>query len=469
MRPYVELVRAFRAELMASLGLLAACGSGGGDTGSASETGTSSTSAMTSAPTTGGPGGTSGSSSGDSEGATTGTTTTTGAPVTGTDSTGGSSSSSGTTSTTGTSTTGTSSGTTDDTSSGTSTGTTGDTTDDTGGFTCPPPPPNLTQEYVCFPVPMGLPDCAACDDLCTEDNANAAATGDPLCSYTELVVQCGPDPMPAVPGECCYFIAHDDGMVCAGRPFVVAGAGRVAAPVRRGDWTGDARPSPLGLSEATRAALAGLWGAAAADEHASVAAFARFALQLLQVGAPASLVEEAQRAMADEIAHARACYALAGAYAGCPIGPGDLDMAHALGSEDLPALAAAAVREGCVGETLAAVVASAAAGQARDPAVRAVLRQIAADEARHAQLAWCFVQWALGRSPAVHAAVRDAFVAALAAPVAVRPWREGADPAALRAHGWLAPDEQAALCRDALAGVVAPAADALLASQVRAA
>jgi len=320
----------------------------------------------------------------------------------------------------------------------------------------------MMQQYVCFPVPDGLPDCAACDDVCEASWANSAATGDPFCGYTELIVMCGPDPMPAVPGQCCYFIAHGDGMVCEGRPFVVEGEGRVAPSMRRSDWGGPLQPSLAGLSDATCAALADLWGAAAADEHASVAAFARFALQLLAVGAPASLVDGAQRAMADEIAHARACYALAGAYAGCPMGPGRLDMSDVLGDSELPALAAAAVREGCVGETLAALVAQVAAIQARDHAVRSALTQIAKDEGRHAQLAWRFVQWALTRSPAVRVAVREAFAEALRAPISARPWPADADPESLRAHGRLSPDDQVALCRDALVGVVGPAADALL-------
>ena len=47
-------------------------------------------------------------------------------------------------------------------------------------------------------------------------------------------------------------------------------------------------------------------------------------------------------------------------------------------------------------------------------------------------------------------------------PVTARPWPADADPESLRAHGRLSPDEQIALCRDALVGVIGPAADALL-------
>ncbi|WP_434421555.1 ferritin-like domain-containing protein [Nannocystis pusilla] len=470
MRSYFDVTRAFYVELMAGLGLVAACGGASGETTAATDPGsTSSTGAATAAVTTSATddsGAVTDSTEGattttTSEGTTAGTITTTVNSITGEESTTAA-------------TTGEASGTTTTTTGTTltTTTTTGEqTTGDTSELTCDPPPPGMTQKYVCFPVPDGLADCAACDEVCTQSWANAAASGDPFCSYNELIVQCGPDPMPAEPDQCCYFVAHGDGMVCEGRPFVVEGEGRVAPNLRRSDWGGQVLPSLAGLDDPTRAALADLWGAAAADEHASVAAFARFALQLLAVGAPASLVDGAQRAMADEIAHARACYALAGAYAGTPMGPGRLDMSSALGDTDLPALAAAAVREGCVGETLAALLAQVATFQADDYAVRSALKQIAVDEGRHSQLAWRFVQWALGRSPAVREAVREAFAAALREPIAVRPWPADADPEQLRAHGRLSPEVQMTLCRDALVGVIGPAADALLgrAEQVAAA
>ena len=445
----------FYARLMASLGLVvAACGPGGGET-AATDGATGSSGGSTGAPTTGGAttgggsssgGGSEGGSSGTGEGTSSGASTGQASTGTGEASTG----------------TGQASGSTGEgTSTSTSTGEASSSGGDTGEFTCPPPPPAFMQDYVCFSPPMGLPDCAACDEQCTIDQANTVLTGDPFCFWTEVVIQCGPDPMPEVEGQCCYFVAYGGAMACVGRPFVVDGGARAAAVVRRADWSGAARPALAGLSEGTRAALAELWAADAAMEHASVAAFARFALQLLAVGAPAELVEATQRALADEVAHARACYALAGAYAGCPIGPGPLDMSGALGEAGLTAMVAGAIAEGCVGETLAALVAEAAAERAGDPAVRGVLRQIAEDEGRHAQLAWRFVQWALAQGDAVRAAARAAFEEALAEPVRVAGWPAGVDAGMMRPHGRLAPEEQAALCREALARVIAPAAAAL--------
>src|SRR4051812_37235819 len=111
-----------------------------------------------------------------------------------------------------------------------------------------------------------------------------------------------------------------------------------------------------------RRALADHWSEVALLEHASIASFSVFALQLLAVGAPASLVEGAHRAALDEGEHAKLAFRLASRYAGEPLAPGPLplgDIAVALGS-DLEALATSTAREGCVGETVGAVEARAA-------------------------------------------------------------------------------------------------------------
>ncbi|MGK3987998.1 hypothetical protein WME99_33455 [Sorangium sp. So ce136] len=75
----------------------------------------------------------------------------------------------------------------------------------------------------------------------------------------------------------------------------------------------------------------------------------------MAAGAPADLVEAAHHAALDEERHARLCLALASAYRCAPIEPGALALGAAVAVESgLAALAAAATREGCVGELLAA-------------------------------------------------------------------------------------------------------------------
>ena len=265
-------------------------------------------------------------------------------------------------------------------------------------------------------------------------------------------------------GQCCRLL-EGYAECCDGRPFIVGDEIRTAPAVRRADWMGYERPTLAGLGTAERAALAAAWQADGAMEHASIASFARFVLHLLALGAPPSLVTAAQQAMADEIEHARRCFGLAGAYAGSPVGPGPLAIDGALaGSISLCEAAVAAVVEGCIGETLAAHQALAAAEVAKDPVVRRVLAGIAEDEARHAELAWRFVAWALGQGGSeVREAVARAFAGARPilreedereAPIAVEVWR---------AHGRLAPRELAQTLARGHREIIEPCARALLA------
>jgi hypothetical protein len=242
-----------------------------------------------------------------------------------------------------------------------------------------------------------------------------------------------------------------------GRPFLVEGGPRLAPPVARADWRGGEAPSLAGLDLAGRAALAEHWTRAGRMEHASIAAFARFALQLLAVGAPPRLLRDTHAAMADELEHARLCFALASAYAGRDLGPGALDVRGALAG-DVRDFVATAIHEGCVGETVAALEASAAARHAGDPVVRAALERISADETRHAELAWRFVQWAVASDPALHEVAAAAFAAALAE-VTPLPADTRDD---LLDHGVLGPRAQQQLRRDVLTAIVAPCARALL-------
>jgi hypothetical protein len=156
------------------------------------------------------------------------------------------------------------------------------------------------------------------------------------------------------------------------------------------------------------------WLDDACMEHASIASFARFSLQLIALGAPPDLIAEAHRAGLDEIEHARHCFAIASRLLGRPVGPGPLPMADVTIETSLAHVAAETVREGCVGETLASLYAREQRDVARDPEIRDALEVIAEDEARHAELAWRFVRWALANGgPEVREAVTRAFEEAL--------------------------------------------------------
>lgn len=118
--------------------------------------------------------------------------------------------------------------------------------------------------------------------------------------------------------------------------------------------------------------------------------------------------------MQDETRHAQACFALASRYGQSDVGPGRLNLDDALGAGDWESIVLMAVHEGCIGETAAALEAMEAAEPSIDAPTRQVLKQIAREEAQHAELEWRFVAWALTRAPlALTERVRRAFQAAL--------------------------------------------------------
>jgi len=272
-----------------------------------------------------------------------------------------------------------------------------------------------------------------------------------------------------VNGNCCY--TYWNGGNACGRPFMIGSEARRAAAIERGDWLVALPPThdDERLDDRTRAALRDGWLEDARLEHASVASFSRFVLHLLSFGAPSELVRQALRASEDEVEHARGCFALASRYARSEVGPSTLSLDGALPSPTLAEAAAAAVNEGCVGETLAAIQASEQLSLARDPAARRVLETISEDEARHAELAWRFVRWALevGGGDVRHA-VAEAFrrawvrirseVAGSAGDIAVD---------ALHAHGRLTDEERVRCHRRAVDEVLAPCAATLLAMTSR--
>ncbi len=363
---------------------------------------------------------------------------------------------------------GTTDGTTDVTE-GTTAGTTDPTTDsgsDTDGVMCDEPPPEYEVAEACFAIPEGLNSCDECDQQCTEQHLNGAITGDPdFCWAEDLKILCGPDEgVPQMEGMCCYVGAHK-GIWCEGRPYLVDGEARVAPLRPRRDWSAPRAPVVDQLDSATRQALAAAWRADGQMEHASIAAFSRFILQMMALGATSDLIEGAQQAIEDEIQHARDCFGLADAYDGTrALGPGELQIEELADDElSAPAIVAATVLEGCVGETIAALIARAAHDRATDTEVREVLGKIAEDEMRHATLAWQFVQWALDAGePGVREAVAQAFDAALSRPPHARTWPEGVDATSMGDHGRLSVAEQREVIEAGLAQVIGPCASALL-------
>jgi hypothetical protein len=292
------------------------------------------------------------------------------------------------------------------------------------------------SELGCYTVPEGTTECPDASTVPPDDVLPAT------CGATVLTVD-GAGTLEACPyiggfapmTNCMYPITVDPPTTACdyGRPLVIEGAPQLAPLVRRDDWRHDGPASPR----------AEAWARIALAEHASIASFSKFALELCAFGAPADLVADAHTAALDEVRHAKLAFGLAGR-----VGPGPLPMGALALHTDLASFAAATVREGCIAETLSALQMAEAVTQTDHPGERAAIFVIARDEARHSALAWRTVRWALevGGAP-----VRDAVVAALAGVHAGNV-----------ADGLLPPGMGQAIVERGLGEVVHPAAAALL-------
>jgi hypothetical protein len=268
---------------------------------------------------------------------------------------------------------------------------------------------------------------------------------------------------PKMVGAACCYDVFVTCFVYVGRAFLVD-EGLLKAAVRRGGgWRTGPSPCTEGLSPKTRRALTDAWVKDGLFEHASVATFARFAMQLLAVGAPSRLLRETLAAGRDEIRHAELCFALASAYAGEPLEPDCFPIQSDVRvNTDLVAIVEETIVEGCIGETLAALQAAEQARRATDPAVVASLESTVEDETRHAELAWRVTAWALETGgDRVRRAVERTF-ADFRPPDAPTIDLEGVSGDDFVAHGRLSPDEARATALEALERVVRPCAAALL-------
>jgi hypothetical protein len=196
--------------------------------------------------------------------------------------------------------------------------------------------------------------------------------------------------------------------------------GRVLLPpVVEGEaWTLPREHDLAGIAAGARHSLAAAWRENGRTEHASVAAFARLTLDLMDLGAPPELLAAAQRDALDEVRHAELCFGLARALDGRAEGPGPFPAAGgakgALGPRTarLAALAVSSLVDGALHEGVSARVIARLARRCEIPSVAALLRTIARDEGRHAAHGWDVVRWCVaeGGTPVV-AALKGALAA----------------------------------------------------------
>jgi hypothetical protein len=166
-------------------------------------------------------------------------------------------------------------------------------------------------------------------------------------------------------------------------------------------WMG-AAPTELAsaIPKGEREALGAEWRDNGKKEHASVAAFAQLTLDLMAVGAPPELVAAAQRDALDEVRHAAACFAIARDIDGLAESPSPFPDARARRflftasrSIALTQIAIDALADGVLNEGIAARLLAQLARKCDVPALSSILREMAADESRHAAHSWDIVAW----------------------------------------------------------------------------
>jgi hypothetical protein len=252
------------------------------------------------------------------------------------------------------------------------------------------------------------------------------------------------------------------GAVC-GRPFLVEQQVRLASASETSSWQLDEQERPGLAPTALAPHLTQRWTEIGLMEHASIAAFARFTLQLLSMGAPAALIEASNRAQMDETRHARMAFELASHYAGKDVGPGALSIEGSLLEASWANILATTIEEGCIGETCAAIEAAHAAALCEDPAVARVLERIAEDESRHASLAWRTTAWMIGERPELRELAARLFDEAARRASSVPASEHATAPTGAELYGALDLATLAECRVQAFAEVVLPCARSLLA------
>jgi hypothetical protein len=177
--------------------------------------------------------------------------------------------------------------------------------------------------------------------------------------------------------------------------------GRVLLPSLRNspEWT--TPEMVLAGHEDAPAGLADQWRENGKTEHASVAAFARLTLDLMALGAPPTLIAAANQDALDEIRHTELCFSLARALDGKSVSPGPFPQAQRVATLPrsrtlaLAKLAVDSLVDGALHEGVSARIIAKLAQRCEVPAIRAALKEIAADEGRHAAHGWAVVEWCL--------------------------------------------------------------------------
>jgi hypothetical protein len=177
--------------------------------------------------------------------------------------------------------------------------------------------------------------------------------------------------------------------------------GRVLLPGLRSSSAWTTSTVVVDRLDSPPAGVADQWRENGKTEHASVAAFARLTLDLMALGAPPNLIAAANQDALDEIRHTELCFSLATALDEKSVSPGPFPEAQRVTTLPrsralaLAKLAVDSLVDGALHEGVSARIIAKLAGRSGVPAIRAVLKEIAADEGRHSAHGWAVVEWCL--------------------------------------------------------------------------
>lgn len=268
------------------------------------------------------------------------------------------------------------------------------TADPNAAPTAPPTAPVATSTATAPPV--------ATAPVAERDTTNVVCASDADCDRVRCQKTRAKDGTLAKTGRCTGLVQPTRGRALLVDDDVHVAKVVPASPIRSGDLPLNARVDAL-LREV-------------AEEHASIAAFARTTCELMALGAPLSLLRETARALADEVEHTERTLAWATRITGKSVTIAALPAAAAPlreGPTQVEALFRDVFRGGAVGETLAAALADEESLRGPEE-MREHYRVLADDEARHAALAFTTLRWLLDTHPTL-AAVRDEEIASFLA------------------------------------------------------
>lgn len=146
-------------------------------------------------------------------------------------------------------------------------------------------------------------------------------------------------------------------------------------------------------SAADRAVLAQIWRDRCRAEASVGNVFDQLVGELAAVGAPAAVIELAQRAAQDEERHARVCQELAGLYAGQVIEfpSRTVRLVDAEHPDLRVRVALHVVHVCCISETIACAFVEACLDACEGTALAEVHRRHLGDEIRHARVGWAYL------------------------------------------------------------------------------